>query len=154
MLTGAVNSKPFDIFAPGECLFAGCDGTRRVHVPEKEEETENGDEIQEPELVWDLTFDFLGSPNVKKWIDGIGYVSKRGWDFVHITRRKVDYNVKELKIPGQPNDMDQDVTAGSDGETIFFQKFRRPGSTPLCPTLFIPSKRCRSRRKSRIRTER
>ncbi|HBT78535.1 MAG TPA: hypothetical protein DEB39_16805 [Planctomycetaceae bacterium] len=114
-ITGTVNAVPFDGFQPGECLFVGCDGERRVQQREKQAdsggEDENEDGFRDFELIWDLTFEFWGSPNTKKWIEGIGYVEKRGWDYVHILRRPVEYRLEDFEIPGTPADSDPMRTA-------------------------------------------
>jgi hypothetical protein len=113
MLTGAVNSTPFDGMDAGECRFVGCDGSRRVVEKKKNEnETENETETDEPQydLVWDLTFEFEAAPNIRKWIDGIGYVTKRGWDYMHILRRMVDYPADTVMIEGEPQDIDPDLS--------------------------------------------
>ena len=74
-LTGSVNLNPFDIFAPGECLFNGVDGTTRV-------------EGEWP--VWDLKFEFLGQPNAIIQIANFPPVPKTGWDYVWVLRQEVD----------------------------------------------------------------
>ncbi|MDR1142394.1 MAG: hypothetical protein LBL62_11930, partial [Planctomycetaceae bacterium] len=50
---------------------------------------------------WDLTFEFLGAPNRKTWIDDIGYVKKRGWEYMHMVRRLVNttYSIDPKDIP-------------------------------------------------------
>ncbi len=117
MLTGAVNSKPFDGLAPGECQFMGCDGVRRVQPGEKKDDEDDNENREPPfEFVWDLTFEFRGAPNSRKWMDGIGYVFKRGWDYVHVLRRNADYKLSDLDIPGKPSDIDPSVTAGAEAE--------------------------------------
>jgi hypothetical protein len=119
MITGAINSTPFDGMNPGECKFNGCDAARRIVPREKNEEEEN--ESQEPQydLIWDLTFDFEAAPNMKKWIDGIGYVTKRGWDYMHILRRMVDYPTDTVYLEDEPDDVDPviEIVAQEDSET-------------------------------------
>ncbi|MDR0705887.1 MAG: hypothetical protein LBF88_13015 [Planctomycetaceae bacterium] len=123
LMTGAVNGLPFDGMNRGECLFAGCDGTRKVQEVQKTED-QNGseeEESEEPEmeLVWDLTFEFMGAPNRRTWIDNIGYVKKRGWEYMHMVRRLVNatYNVDPKDIPEDEetdNDYNDNVVAEPD----------------------------------------
>lgn len=117
LLTGAVNSKSFDGMAPGECQFVGCDGVRRVQPTEDNGAGGNESYATSFELVWDLTFEFRGAPNARKWLDGIGYVNKRGWDYVHVLRRNADYQLSDLDIPEKPADIDPDVTQNTDTST-------------------------------------
>ncbi len=88
LMTGTVNAAPFDGMAKGECLFLGCDGSRRVRekqlTAEEEESNETG---PGHEMVWDLSFEFAAAPNRRQWIANIGYVNKRGWEYMHIIRR-------------------------------------------------------------------
>jgi hypothetical protein len=107
-LTCTVNSVSFDGMHPGECLFVGCDGTRKaveVTPPEDSENPQAGIEYE-----WNLSFDFLGSPNATKWIEGIGYVKKNGWDYMHQLRRTVDYPQEVVKLPDEPEDYDPPIT--------------------------------------------
>ena len=112
LLTGAVNSTPFDGMNAGECRFMGCDGQRRLVEKENENESENENETSELEyeLIWDLTFEFEASPNSRKWIDGIGYVTKRGWDYMHLLSRMVDYPLERITITNEPENIDPDVS--------------------------------------------
>jgi hypothetical protein len=98
MLTGAVNNAPFDGFAPGECRFMGCDGTRRVQELERNYEPGNELEIDKPpeyEIVWDLTFEFEAAPNYEQFIDGLGMCYKNGWDYLWILRQPLDYQTTQ-----------------------------------------------------------
>jgi hypothetical protein len=107
IMTGTVNSNSFDGMHKGECLFVGCDGTRRLR--ETPQDLEEESEPQQ-EIVWDLSFDFLGAPNRRTWINNIGYVKKRGWEFMHMIRRPValPINVTDAEIPGEEEDKDED----------------------------------------------
>jgi hypothetical protein len=112
LMTGAVNLTPFDGMSIGECLFFGCDGTRRAILKEEEDDDEPNEDKTPYKIVWDLTFDFLGAPNRRTWIDNIGYVKKRGWEYLHMLRRQVDQTVdaSEADIPEEPEDHDPNYT--------------------------------------------
>jgi len=71
-ITGTFNSHPFLGMAPGECFFNGAEAT------EGERRDRNGGNLT---LVYDLTFEFLGMPNVQQEVPGIGIIDKRGWDY-------------------------------------------------------------------------
>ena len=73
-LTGCFNSHPFLGMQPGECFFNGADATEGTRSDS------NGNSID----VYELTFEFLGMPNVTQNIPGIGPIDKRGWDFVWV----------------------------------------------------------------------
>ena len=107
-MTGTVNSAPFDGLAKGECLFLGCDGSRRLREKQlsaqEEEDSETGTEY---ELVWDLSFEFAAAPNRKQWVKNIGYVNKRGWEYMHIMRRPVSV-LEKYDIPEQDNETDDE----------------------------------------------
>jgi hypothetical protein len=117
LMTGSVNGLPFDGMNRGECLFTGCDGTRKIQeVAKQENSSENEQEDPEMELVWDLTFEFLGAPNRRTWIDNIGYVKKRGWEYMHMIRKLVNatYNIDPKDIPKEEgtetdNDFNDDI---------------------------------------------
>jgi hypothetical protein len=101
---------------PGKCLFTGCDGTRKpIEVP-LEEDSENPQATIDFE--WQLTFEFLGSPNATKWIDGIGFVKKNGWDYMHQLRRTVDYPQEIVKLENRPDDIDPALT----GQIIYLNE--------------------------------
>jgi hypothetical protein len=112
-LTGCINLTPFDGMDRGECLFAGCDGVRRAQEPQQNEEEEEESDLpdetnEEPELFWDLTFEFLGAPSRRTWIENIGYVKKRGWEFMHMLSRPICYPYEEKNtvnaFPEEKND--------------------------------------------------
>jgi hypothetical protein len=111
MLTGSVNSEPFDGMNEGECLFVGCDGTRRAIEIPPHEDSESMQSLFAFE--WQLTFEFLGAPNGERWIDGIGYVYKNGWDYMHLLNRPVDYPAAKKIIPDQPIDTDPPLTSAA-----------------------------------------
>lgn len=128
-MTGAVNSRPFDTMRPGECLFMGCDGNSRV----KDDSDEDEDDIPDDELtleqlrskylVWDLKFEFCGSPNmVKQFVDKIGPFNKRGWDYVWVLREDREAN-------------DDDESAESPSDTTESPE-TEPGTTPQEPLKF------------------
>jgi hypothetical protein len=108
LLTGTVNSTPFDGMNPGECLFIGCDGQRQPVEVQSSEDSEST--LPTFKFEWKLTFEFIGAPNIRRWIDGIGYIEKDGWDILHILRKTVDYPTSELAIPEKPIDPDPPVT--------------------------------------------
>lgn len=70
-LTGRVNNAAFRGFDAGEVLFTGCSG-RRVG--------------NDPEDLWELTFNFSASPNETNLEigNGITVASKAGWDYLWI----------------------------------------------------------------------
>jgi hypothetical protein len=119
LMTGAVNGLPFDGMNRGECLFAGCDGTRKVQEVQNTENQNEESEESEMELVWDLTFEFLGAPNRKTWIDNIGYVKKRGWEYMHMVRRLVNatYNIDPKDIPEEEPETETETDYSDDTVT-------------------------------------
>ena len=78
-LTGCFNSHPFLGMMPGECFFNGADATEGTRSDD------NGNSLD----VYELTFEFLGMPNVTQVIPGIGPVDKRGWDYVWIFHAEI-----------------------------------------------------------------
>lgn len=67
-LTGRVNSDTFRSLAPGECLFVGCQGTRRG----------DGD--------WEITYSFAASANRTGLVVGdITGIAKKGWEYLWVS---------------------------------------------------------------------
>ena len=87
-LTGTVNNKSFLGLNPGEVLFNGVD------TQESEIQRENGSIIK----TVDLTFEFLGMPNITGMrIGEIGPFDKDGWDYVWEFYREVpDFGTKNM----------------------------------------------------------
>ncbi len=82
-LTGKVNSSSFKGFEAGEVLFLGASGSRRG--------TGSKD-------LWEITFKFVVSPNVKGLnIGGISVGSKKGWDYLWVKyQNDVDQSKENL----------------------------------------------------------
>jgi hypothetical protein len=120
LMTGSVNGLPFDGMNRGECLFMGCDGNRRLQEVKQQQQEGGSENESEPEmeLVWDLTFEFVGAPNRRTWIDNIGYVNKRGWEYMHMLRRMVNapYVITQEDIPKEEegNHDNEDFTTDDD----------------------------------------
>jgi hypothetical protein len=78
----------------------------------------------------------LGAPNATKWIDGIGYVEKNGWDYMHMLRRLVDYPVDEATLNNKPADVDPPITGGviSTGDSYIDSAFGDIDADPDSPT--------------------
>jgi len=70
-LTGRVNADTFKGFAPGEVLFLGASGSRRVQMGESAD--------------WEITYRFAASPNrTGLSIGGISGISKKGWEYLWV----------------------------------------------------------------------
>lgn len=70
-LTGKVNSDSFKGFQPGEVLFLGASGSKRVQLGEDAD--------------WEITYRFAGSPNVSGLSIGpINGISKKGWEYLWV----------------------------------------------------------------------
>ncbi len=105
LMTGTTNWAPFDGMARGECLFLGCDGNRRLREKQlSAEEEESSETGPGHEMVWDLSFEFAAAPNRRQWVANIGYVNKRGWEYMHIVRRPVSMP-EQYKTP-EPEETD------------------------------------------------
>ena len=91
-ITGTFNNTPFLGMAPGECFFNGVDAS------EGERRDRNGNNLV---LVYDLTFEFLGMPNVVQDVPGIGPVEKRGWDHMGIysVERPDPFSNRMITVP-------------------------------------------------------
>lgn len=89
--TQTINESPVWWFAAEELKFNGVDYNS---VWEESEE----DEQAPPQLWWDMKFEFQGSPSgtVKINDSGIPEFSKKGWDYVWISRKELkDENAQE-----------------------------------------------------------
>ena len=70
-LTGKVNGDTFKRFAPGEVLFLGASGSKRVQMGEDAD--------------WEITYRFAASPNRSGVsIGGISGISKKGWEYLWV----------------------------------------------------------------------
>jgi len=67
-LTGSVNSDVFRGFQPGEVLFLGVTGQKRLG----------------PNPLWELTFKFSYSGNRFVSVPGVGDLNKKGWEYLWV----------------------------------------------------------------------
>lgn len=67
-LTGTVNSFPFRLLNPGECLFLGASGSKRGS-----------------DGTWEINFKFAAQPNRSNLMVGtIGPIAKKGWEYLWV----------------------------------------------------------------------
>ena len=83
-LTGKINKSAFRGFSEGEVLFLGAEGQR------------NGDSRDDD---WTITFKFSVQQNERNRKVGDLTVSKKGWDFLWVTFKKVVTNGKVKTTP-------------------------------------------------------